>query len=580
MSTLRFHERMSGWISFEERSYNQAVTAGRRSHNSCAQELEIEIDDLEHFIRDPGHLARIEGRVRCEQLGGELRVQPGSSFNLFVDAGGVRHKRMLYRLYLLDKAGRKLTLSGFKDLEDDPNLDVWGDTSRLLIRILSGWLEREPNGDESTVATGILYISRAGLLRMLSSFRASGAGLATFRTSARFEEFFIRELAQIYGGPSESTSSEDFPSPTTLDTRWQGQPPGEWHELEGHPGLRRRIIGFHARDAERTALTLHQISGQREPTRGPVLLIHGGGVRANLFYDAPRQPTIVDLLVERGYDVWLENWRASIDLPPRSYTLDQGAVYDHPAAVAEIKRHTGAETMKAIVQCQGSTSLTMSAIAGLVPEITTIVSNAVSLYVNVPRRSEFKLHAFVPICATRLSGLDAQWAVRAPSALASGFARVAHLIRGRDCDNEVCQVANYMYGVGSDILWRHANLDVETHEWVSREFGYCPFSLLAQIGRAQVRGYVVPVEGLAELPESLVNFAPMTDARFAFLAGSRNRLFLPLSQRRSFEHFDRFRRDYHTFHELPGYTHLDVMFGRNAHHDVFPVILNELSAGP
>ncbi|MGB0095774.1 MAG: hypothetical protein WBP81_24945 [Solirubrobacteraceae bacterium] len=578
MSTLRFHERMSGWISFEQHSYNQAVAAGRRSHNACSQELEIEIDDLDRFLCEPDHAARAEGIVHCDQLGGGLAVQPGSSFNLFVDAGGARHKRMLYRLYLVDTAGRELTLSGFKDLEDDPNLDVWGDTSRLLIRILSGRVDREPIGDESSVATGILYISRFGFLRMLSTFRGSGA-IATARATARFNEFFVHELGKVYGGPAVSTSAEDFPSPTELDARWQGKAPERWHDLEGHSGLRRRIIGFHAQDAARTALTLHQIRGEADPTLGPVLLIHGGGVRANLFYDAPRRPTIVDVLVGHGYDVWLENWRASIDLPPRSYTLDQGAVYDHPAAVAEIKRQTGAETMKAIVQCQGSTSLTMSAIAGLVPEITTIVSNAVSLYVNVPKASELKLQAFVPVCETSLSGLDAQWAVRAPSALATGFARVAHLIRGRDCDNEVCQVANYMYGVGRDILWRHANLDGDTHDWVSREFGYCPFSLLAQIGRAQRKGYLVPVDGLAQLPESLVDVEPMTDARFAFLAGSRNRLFLPLSQRRSFEHFEHFRRDYHTFHELPGYTHLDVMFGRNAHHDVFPLILRELAAG-
>ena len=216
----------------------------------------------------------------------------------------------------------------------------------------------------------------------------------------------------------------------------------------------------------------------------------------------------------------------------------------------------------------------------VLPEITTIVSNAVSLYVTVPKASELKLQAFVPVCETSSSGLDAQWAVRAPSALATGFARVAHLIRGRDCDNEVRQVANYMYGVGRDILWRHANLDSVTHDWVSREFGYCPFSLLAQIGRAQRKGYLVPVDGLAQLPESLVDVEPMTDARFAFLAGSRNRLFLPLSQRRSFEHFERFQRTISSFHELPGYTHLDVMFGRNAHHDVFPLILRELAAGP
>jgi hypothetical protein len=575
VSSLRFHEHMSGWVSFEERSYNQAVAQGRQRGIDCSQSLEIEIDDLDKFIDDPQHLARVEGTIRCDQLGGELRVGRGSSFNLFVDAGGRRHKRMLYRLLLTDGEGRQLTLSGFKDIQDDPNLDVWGDTTRLFVRLLSGHQREDPSGDELTVATGILYISRFQLLEMAGTFRGDGVA-SGLRDTVRFNEFFVRQLDEVYGGEAETVSSDDFPSPTALDTRWQGHPPEEWHDLEGHPGLRRRIIGFYAADAAKTPLTLHHIRGQRDPTRGPVLLIHGGGVRANLFYGSPRRPTLVDALVEHGYDVWLENWRASIDLPPRSYTLDQGAVYDHPAAVAAVKRETSAETMKAVVQCQGSTSLTMSAIAGLVPEITTIVTNAVSLFVNVPRASEIKLHAFVPLCGLRLNGLDAQWAVRAPSALATGVARFAHLVRHRDCDNDVCQVANYMYGVGPDILWRHRNLDPETHDWVSREFGWCPFSLLRQIGRAQRSGYIMPGDGLPELPTSLVDIEPRTDARFAFFAGSANRLFLPQSQRRSFEHFDKFRPGYHSYHELDGLTHLDVMFGKHSARDVFPLIVREL----
>lgn len=572
MSGLRFHEEMSGWISFDERSYNQAVNQGRRQGNKCSQELEIEIDDLDRFLEDPEHVARPSGVVVCEQLGGELSVQPGSSFNLFVDDGGRRHKRMLYRLLLSDGDDLQLTLSGFKDLEDDPNLDVWGDTSRLLVRVLRGHLEVDPAGDSETIATGILYISRVGVLRMLASFRGEG--------ELRFTEFFVRELGVVYGGPPMTESADDFPTPTPLDTRWQGYPPGAWHELDGHPGLQRRIIGFSASDSERTPLTLHHIRGDHDPVRGPVLLIHGGGVRANLFYGAPTRPTLVDVLVRHGYDVWLENWRASIDLPAREYTLDQGAAYDHPAAVATIKRMTGTDKLKAIVQCQGSTSLTMSAIAGLVPDITMIVTNAVSLYVNVPRLSELKLHLFMPASSVWLDGLDAQWAIRAPSAAADSVARLAHLIRGRDCDNDVCQFANYMYGVGPNILWRHENLEPATHEWVSREFGFCPFSLLRQIGRAQRSGYIMPVDGLAELPASLVDIEPMTDARFSFLAGAANRLFLPLSQRRSYEHFDRYRPGYHTFHELPGLAHLDVMFGRNSARDVFPLILQELDRGP
>jgi pimeloyl-ACP methyl ester carboxylesterase len=65
------------------------------------------------------------------------------------------------------------------------------------------------------------------------------------------------------------------------------------------------------------------------PSGGPVLLVHGAGVRAEIFR-APVERTLVDTLLDAGYDVWLENWRASIDLEPTSWTLDDAAVYDHP----------------------------------------------------------------------------------------------------------------------------------------------------------------------------------------------------------------------------------------------------------
>jgi hypothetical protein len=133
-----------------------------------------------------------------------------------------------------------------------------------------------------------------------------------------------------------------------------------------------------------------------------------------------------------------------------------------------------------------------------------------------------------------------------------------------------------MYGVGADVLWRHENLDPETHEWVAREFGFCPFSLLKQLGRAQRSGYIAPAGGVPKLPTSLVDIEPRTDARFVFLAGSANRLFLPESQRRSFQHFEKFRAGYHSYHELPGMTHLDVMFGKNSAREVFPLIVQEL----
>ncbi len=89
---------------------------------------------------------------------------------------------------------------------------------------------------------------------------------------------------------------------------------------------RERVVPFEAGDG--LECNLINVQGPLDPTKGPVVLVHGAGVRANIFR-APVRETIVDALLAHGYDVWLENWRASIDLAPNLWTLDQAALYDH-----------------------------------------------------------------------------------------------------------------------------------------------------------------------------------------------------------------------------------------------------------
>ena len=98
-------------------------------------------------------------------------------------------------------------------------------------------------------------------------------------------------------------------------------------ESSSPSGYTERVVPFLAGDGR--SLNLHHVRGAQEPTKGPVVLVHGAGVRANIFR-APVAPTLVDALVADGYDVWLENWRASIDVEPSEWTLDQAAVHDHP----------------------------------------------------------------------------------------------------------------------------------------------------------------------------------------------------------------------------------------------------------
>jgi hypothetical protein len=89
------------------------------------------------------------------------------------------------------------------------------------------------------------------------------------------------------------------------------------------------VIPFLAGDG-RAGNVLHVVRSAAEgappgaPVRGPVLLAHGAGVRANIFR-APVPVTIVDALLDDGFDVWLENWRASIDRSAKAALLEMVA---------------------------------------------------------------------------------------------------------------------------------------------------------------------------------------------------------------------------------------------------------------
>ena len=326
-------------------------------------------------------------------------------------------------------------------------------------------------------------------------------------------------------------------------------------------------------DDGRTANVVH-VTGATAPTRGPVLLVHGAGVRGNIFR-APVETNLVDDLIAHGFDVWLENWRASIDLPPTEWTLDDAAVFDHPAAVRTVLEHTGASSCKAVIHCQGSTSFMMSAVAGLLPQVDTIVSNAVSIHPVVPRLARWKIVYLTRMVSRLTSYLDPQWGIHADGVVPRAIVAAVELSH-HECDNPVCKMASFTYGVGHPTLWSHANLDDGTHEWLRDEFKKVPLTFFLQMDECVKAGRLVSVKGYPELPLDFAAQAPATDARFALLAGAENQCFLPESQERTFAWLDERSPGSHSLHVLPGYGHLDVFMGKDAARDVFPLIRAEL----
>lgn len=322
-------------------------------------------------------------------------------------------------------------------------------------------------------------------------------------------------------------------------------------------------------------LNLLHVKQTKKATLGPVLLVHGAGVRANIFM-APVETNIVEYLTNNGYDVWLENWRASMEFEPNIWSLDKAALFDHPKAVEKVVELTGAKTIKAVIHCQGSTSFMMSAVAGLVPQVDTIISNAVSLHPVVRRFPQLKINLAPKLVGFLTDYLNPQWAKNPQTFIAKLIKFIVELTH-HECDNSVCKHASFAYGSGHPTLWRHENLNDDTHQWLSDEFGFLPLNFYTQMGKSINKGHLLSVDNHPTLPNDFVETIPKTDARFAFFAGKKNDCFLPESQERTFAHFDKMRPNFHSLHLVEGYGHLCMFMGKNAVNDVFPLILEELN---
>ena len=323
---------------------------------------------------------------------------------------------------------------------------------------------------------------------------------------------------------------------------------------------------------------VHWFDPSVKATEGPIILVQGAGVRANTF-NPPNPVNLVQMLVDSGFDVWVNNWRASIDLEFNQYDLDIAAVHDHPAAVRTVLEETGHTELNAIIHCQGSTSFTISLVNGLVPQVRGVVSNAVSLHPIVPTWSRVKMGVMLPVLSRVLPCMDAQWARSASGfwpRMVNAMAQISH----REKDTPVGKFTSLMFGSGFPAMWSLDNLTPETLEWIQDEFGKVPMSFFAHIRKSIRAGELVNNGTVPGLPPRHGSFTPKTDARFSFFTGRNNRTFLSASQQRSFEYFDRLRPGFHSLHVLEGYSHLDVFYGKDAHKNVFPLMIQELGKTP
>ena len=130
----------------------------------------------------------------------------------------------------------------------------------------------------------------------------------------------------------------------------------------------------------------------------------------------------------------------------------------------------------------------------------------------------------IPPTARVMGYLDPQWGeTGAPwvlPKLISGLVRVTH----RECGQHGSQACELYVWHRRAALWRHQNLNRETHEWLRHEFADVPLSFFEQILRSVEAGHLVAADDHPALPQSFVDEAPKTKAPLRVLRGRPERL--------------------------------------------------------
>jgi pimeloyl-ACP methyl ester carboxylesterase len=317
-----------------------------------------------------------------------------------------------------------------------------------------------------------------------------------------------------------------------------------------------------------------------------VVLLHGLTGSSDLFI-MPEHRNLAGYLLDNGFgDVWTLDTRMSNRFPyntePHHYTLDDVALYDYPAALAELRRHVGDRRVHVVAHCLGSMTILMSLFANAVHSVTSVVVNAVGLVMRVPAWSRWKLEYGKELTehVLGLSHLDPRFDQAPPFTRGWALSRLVSLAHP-ECDNPACHMVSFMWGSGWPALYSHDNLDPATHDRIADILGPSGLHYYRHIRKIMRAGHAVKYDSTAphhaSLPEDYLANTAKVSTPVLFLTGDRNRVFGDSNVRchqevtRRSPHPDRYE-----LYVAPGYGFLDPIIGKKAHVDVFPHILDFL----
>lgn len=572
---FRFTERMKGYFSSRvDAGFEEGYAQGQADDSRLEVVLTIEYDDLATALRRPASPAHISGTVFAPELSKRRLTVVKGEFQLFVhDPERVETDRMIYRLELLSEEGKRYHLEGYKLIRERGSLHAWPDTTTLYVTV--------SDARKRPIGVGIIHVGMADFLRQLRTMQTTNGSDPEAPRPSTFDymRMFTRKLLSVYGGPLDKTRfpamdvkafgpvtghRTDTPLPAP-DVIWCDERDREWYPGITVENEKWPRVGTHA------FLRLIRYNGG---DKGPVLLAPGFGMSASSYLADTTDQNLTEFLYVRGYDVWLFDYRAGIELPSAKrldFTFDDVALEDWPLAVEKVRNVTGEETVQLLGHCMGSMSIQMALLGGLEGVRSAVCSQGMAIVDPSPLvRLKNKLKVgHILDCL----GFERMFPPRRRTFVNQAgdiVMRAIPMASSERCGLALCRWINAIYG----LTHTHDQLNDTTHNALNRMFDVGALPALRHVALIMKKGHVVNAQGDETY---MPNVALLKKTRLLLLQGEKNYIFLPDGSKKTARWLrDANGPDLYERRLLRGYAHLDGLIGRNAHEEVFPKIVDFL----
>jgi cholesterol oxidase len=552
---VRFTESMKGWFSTEvtaENAYAAGAARGEAQKSSLRFILTLSTPDLPALEADTRHRMQMSGTVEAPALSpAALSVEHGYFELLPDDPERVGTKNMVYDMHLAAKDGKKYHFHGFKVVHDDAGPDVWPDTTTLYTTL------RRDDERGAVLGRGILHITPDDFARQLATIEVTGAANVAERLAAvaRFGRFFAGALYETYGGVAAGPRYLN-PDAAPRKRRALRTNAPEVYPFRTSDGVMLRLTRYHGGD------------------KGPLLVCHGLGVSSRIFSTDTIDTNLVEYFFAHGYDVWLLDFRVSMELPAAQAQSngDQIARIDYPEAVRKVRELTGAASVQMLVHCYGATVFFMSMLAGLEGVRSAVVSQ-IGAHIKAASLVRLKSGLHFPDALgalgvqslTAYTDSHADWLNR----LFDRALELEPLALKERCDNPVCHRITFLYS----LLYEHDQLNQLTHDSLHELFGIANVSTFEHLGKMVRAGHVVDAEG----NDVYLPHVERLKIPLCFVHGAENACYLPASTAETYAWLCQnngtslYRR-----HVINDFGHIDCIFGKNAAKVTFPLMLAHL----